>query len=512
MDWHIRTDIPCNSADYFEKTLITDNGFREYDARWILGKEINPNGFVVLGRAYGTYTRRILQEDTVVVGHDFRAYSQEVCRSLTVGLLWSGMHVIDIGLALSPILYFAQYHFNCPAGVMVTASHNDNGWTGLKIADGLSSTLGPEGIKRFKQMVQEGDFCTGPGTYESCENIFDAYLADAIRGDQLTQPIDVVVAAGNGTGGRFAPDVLRALGCNVIEVDCDLNWDFPHHNPNPENISFLQSIGAAVRKHHAKIGIGIDGDGDRIGFVDDNGHEVFPDKVGLLLARRISKQYPERRIVIDVKSTGLFASDPILKETHTEVQFVKTGHSYVKAAVAEEKAIAGFERSGHWFLKEPYGRGYDDAMLSAVQLLRLLDETGAALSELINQLPYTWQSPTLSVECADDVKYKVSDEMTEHYRRVAENGTSIAGMRIKDLITVNGVRFVLEDDSWGLIRASSNVPALVVVAESPSSEDRLYDIVDDIRIRLADTGKVGGYDQEMPAKMSKKLSTDTEPS
>lgn len=503
MNWEIHSDpseVPQNSADYFEKTLITDNGFREYDVRWLLDKEINPNGFVVLGRAYGTYIRRVLGEEKVVVGHDFRSYSQELCRSFIVGLLWSGVHVVDIGLALSPILYFAQHHLSCKAGAMLTASHNENGWSGLKLADGLSSTLGPEGIKTFKQIVKQEDFATGKGSYESCENVFDAYLEDATRGGKLKRPVDVVLATGNGTAGRFAPAVLKALGCRVFEVDTDLDWTFPHHNPNPEDVSFLKSIGNAARTHQASVGIGIDGDGDRIGIVDDSGQEVFSDKVSLLLARRIARQSPGRKVVIDVKSTGLFYSDPILRETGTEVVMVKTGHSYVKAAVAETDAVAGFERSGHWFFNKPYGRGYDDAVLSSVELLRLLDESGASLSEMLAELPRTWQSPTIGVYCADDVKYDLVAAVTEQYRQDRESGTRIGGARIRELITVNGVRFVLEDDGWGLVRASSNKPSLVLVAESRTSEDQVYEIMEHIQTRLEATGKVGRYDQQMPPR------------
>ena len=240
MRWQIHSDVADNSADYFEKTLIKDTGFREYDVRWVLGKDINPNGFVVLGRAFGTYVRRVLRDTEVVVGHDFRKYSQDVCRSFVLGLLTSGVDVVDIGLTLTPILYFAQHKLGIRAGAMVTASHNENGWTGLKLADGLSSTLGPQGIQRFKDIVKKGNFTSGRGSYKSRDDIVAAYQKDLTREGRFRRPLDVVLAAGNGTAGRFAPAILAALGCRVIEVDCDLNWDFPHHNPNPEDVLFPQ--------------------------------------------------------------------------------------------------------------------------------------------------------------------------------------------------------------------------------------------------------------------------------
>ena len=500
MRWTIHRAVDENSFDFFEKTLITDNGFREYDVRWRVGSEINPNGFVVLGKAYGTMMQEVLQEQRVVVSHDCRAYSQDLFRSLVVGLLSTGVHVLDIGMALSPMMYFAQHHLDCKAGMQVTASHNPNGWTGIKIADGLSSTLGPEGIKQFREYVKGGRFASGPGRYETVEDLYDAYKEDLVGGVSLEKPIKVVVAAGNGTAGRFAPPVFRALGCEVVELDCTADWDFKRHNPNPEDVSFLRGIQDAMEEHGAALGVGIDGDGDRIGVIDDAGHEIYSDKMGLLLARWICKDHPNRKIVIDVKSTGLFFDDEVLSENGMEMVLWKTGHSYIKAKVAEENAIAGFEKSGHWFFNEPYGRIYDDAIVSSIQVLKMLDDSDQSLSQLIADLPKTWQSPTMGPYCADDEKYGVVDRIAELYKKDKEAGTTIGGKRIIDLITVNGIRFVLEDQSWGLVRASSNGPQLVVVAEARSSEGLLYDIADHIEQRLAATGKTGEYDQRMPPR------------
>lgn len=500
MRWAIDPGVRENSFDYFEKTLLTENGFREYDARWLVDREINPNGFVVLGRAYATMMREVIKEERVVVGHDFRSYSQDLCRSLVVGLLSAGVHVIDVGLCLTPMMYFAQHHFQCRAGLQVTASHNENGWTGVKIADGLSSTLGPEGIVAFKKIVYAGRFSTGCGGYEAYEGLAELYRRDILAGGALKRPAKVVVAAGNGTAGRFVPDILRALGCEVVEVDCDPDWTFRKYNPNPEDLGFLKRISEATRENGADLGLGFDGDGDRIGVVDDRGREVFADRLGLLVARSICRRHPGRSLVIDVKSTGLFLDDPILRQTGTRVHMWKTGHSYIKAKVAKEGALAGFEKSGHWFFNPPLGRGYDDGVVSAANLLRVVDEAGRPLSAMLDELPRTWQSPTLGPRCGDGDKYAVVDSMLRRYREDMESGATIGGCRIKDLIDVNGVRFVLEDDSWGLIRASSNKPSLVVVAEARSSEDQLYEIVAQIQKRLAETGKVGPYDQEMPPR------------
>jgi phosphomannomutase / phosphoglucomutase len=500
MRWEINTQVPFNSFQYFENTLIAPNGFREYDLRWLLGKEINPNGFLLMGKSYGTYLRRILGTKQAVVGHDFRAYSQNLSFALIVGLLSSGVDVIDIGLGLTPMVYFAQHHFQCKGAAAITASHNENGWTGIKLANGLSSTLGPDEIQQMRSIVEKGDFENGRGAYRSAEGIFDLYLEDILKAGKFSRPLKIVFAAGNGTAGRFAPAVLRALGCHIVELHCEADWEFPHHNPNPEDVAFLKSISEATLANDADVGIGIDGDGDRIGVVDDKGHEVFSDKLGLLIARHICPKFPNRSIVIDVKSTGLFYDDPILKKHNCGVITWKTGHSYIKSKVAESHALAGFEKSGHWFFNDPLGRGYDDALVSAANLLRMLVDTGDSLSSLVDALPKTWQSPTLGVFCADDEKDEVVDQIVNLYAKDLNEGTLIGGQRIKDLVTVNGVRFVLEDDSWGLVRASSNKPSIVIVAESKKSRDQLYDIMEHIQVRLAQTNKIGQYDQQMETR------------
>ncbi len=329
------------------------------------------------------------------------------------------------------------------------------------------------------------------------------YLKDALSGGRLARPVKVVLAAGNGTAGRFVPapsaELWAVKWSNSI---ARRTGSFGGTTPTRRTSSSLKASARRPAQTDAELGIGIDGDGDRIGVVDDQGREVFSDKLGLLVARWICPANPGRSVVIDVKSTGLFYDDPILRGSDSQVITCKTGHSYIKAKVAETNAIAGFEKSGHWFFNQPLGRGYDDAVLSSVHLLRMLVASDGSLSALVDGLPKTWQSPTLGPYCADDAKYSVVEEITAQYERERAEAKLIGGRRIKEIVTVNGVRFRLEDDSWGLVRASSNKPALAVVAESRTSRDQLYDIVEDIQGRLAGTGRVGEYDQAYASPIS----------
>jgi len=493
--WDIERSVTHNGAGYFEKTLITENGFREYDFRWQIGDEINANGFYVLGKAYGTYARQVLGEDKVVVGHDFRSYSQELSRSFALGVVSSGVDVVDIGLAMTPIVYFAQYHLSATAAAMVTASHNENGWTGLKLANGYSSTMGPAEVEDFKKLVYSQNYLDGAGTYLTEEGVFDAYLADLTQRGTVIKGLKVVVGAGNGTAGHFGPPILKALGCEVFETHCALDWNFPNYNPNPENVAFLQSLSEEVKRRGADLGVGFDGDGDRIGVVDNEGEIVFSDKLGLLLARHLSAKVADASFVIDVKSTGLFLEDEILRNNGASVVLWKTGHSYIKKKVAETGAVAGFEKSGHWFFSKPFGKGYDDAMMSSVQLMKFLDESGRPLSELVASLPATWLSPTVGAHCADGEKYDVVDQAIAAFTREKETGGEVAGRQIKEINTINGIRFTLEDGSFGLIRASSNKPSLVLVAESRQSHEDMTAILARLKACVEATGKTGEYDQ-----------------
>ena len=502
----MRSDLTPNTWEFETEALVKPTGFREYDARWWFGHHgsdqpphINLLGIQALGLGLGTLMHELGKEPHIVVGHDFRSYSISVKQALEVGLLQAGITVHDIGLALSPMAYFAQFHLDIDSVAMVTASHNNNGWTGVKMGVQRPLTFGPDEMSRLKQIVlnEEGVSRAGGG-YVRETGVAEAFKADVAKGANISRKIKVVAACGNGTAGAFAPDVLRAMGAEVIEMDCELDHSFPHYNPNPEDMKMLHAMAAKVVETGADIGMAFDGDGDRCGVVDNTGDEIFADKVGLMLARDLSSEYDNATFVVDVKSTGLFAIDPVLKANGAKTEYWKTGHSYIKRHAHDLGALAGFEKSGHYFLQPPIGRGYDDALVSARCILEMLDRNpDKTMEDLKNALPVSYGSPTMSPSCTDEEKYQVVDRIVAEFQRKKEAAEDVAGRKIVDLNTVNGVRFTLEGGAWGLVRASSNTPNLVIVVESPDSQDDVRAVFGVIKDELARHPEVGGFDQEL---------------
>ncbi len=494
-----RPDLRLNTAAYEQIPLVKPSGFREYDARWLLGEEISLLGVNALGAGLGTYFHE-RGERRVVVGHDYRAYSLSVKQALMLGLVEAGCEVVDIGLALSPTAYFAQFALDAPCVAMITASHNENGWTGVKMGASPPLTFGPDEIGRLRDIVLGGQaVARSGGSVSRLDNFAERFIEDVAGRCRLTRPLKVVCACGNGTAGAFAPEALRRMGAEVVEMDCELDFTFPRYNPNPEDKEMLHSMAAAVREHGADLAFGFDGDGDRCGVVDDEGEEIFADKIGLMLARDLAPRHPGAKFVVDVKSTGLYATDAVLKAHGASVTYWKTGHSYIKRKTAEIGALAGFEKSGHFFLNAPLGRGYDCGLTAAAAILAMLDRRpGERLSDLRRALPVAHTSLTMSPHCADEEKYAVVAEVVRQYQDLAAGGGQVLGRAIKEVITVNGVRVALEDGSWVLVRASSNKPELVVVVESVRSADDMRALFhQEVKPRLARRAEVGAYNQEI---------------
>ena len=482
-----------------ELIKIDPFGFREYDARWLYPENINLLGIENLGKGLGSQIIKHTQKNNprVVIGYDYRSYSEEIKESLKKGLISTGCLIEDLGLSLSPMVYFAQFNLNSDAVAMVTASHNENGWTGVKMGIKKGLTHAPEEMKELKDITLNNNFIEGEGNEKEISNFQSIYKNDLINKNKIQKKIKAVVACGNGTAGIFAPDILRGIGCEVIELDCNLDYTFPKYNPNPEDLEMLHAISKSVKENSADIGFGFDGDGDRVGVIDNDGNEIFSDKIGLLIARNLSSNHTGSKFVVDVKSTGLYSTDEVLKKNSCETLYWKTGHSHIKRKVNKEKALAGFEKSGHFFFNQPLGYGYDDGINSAIQVCHLLNNNHKKMSEIISELPNTYQSPTMAPFCEDNEKYQVVEEVIELIKNLKSNNVQIDNQEIEDILTVNGIRFSFKDGSWGLIRASSNKPSLVVVTESPTSDERkkkIFDFIDDL---LQKTGKIGEYDQKI---------------
>ncbi len=478
------------------RILIDEFGFREYDARWLFPDSINELGIESVGKGFGTQVVNKIKNPTVIVGHDYRSYSENVKKNFVKGLLSTGCNVKDIGLCLSPTVYLSQFKLNSDAVAMITASHNENGWTGIKMGIEKGLTHCKDEMSELKNIVLKQKFTKGDGKFEEIKEFNKVYIKELSK-TKLKKKLKVVAACGNGTAGIFAPEILRGIGCEVIELDCNLDYTFPRYNPNPEDMEMLHEIAKCVKQNNADVGFGFDGDGDRVGVIDNRGKEIFADKIGLLIARNISNQHKNSKFVVDVKSTGLFMNDEILNKNNCKTIYWKTGHSYIKRKVNEDKAIAGFEKSGHFFFNQPLGYGFDDGINSAIQVCNLLDNQNEKLDVLIKSLPKTFQSPTMGPFCKDEEKYGVIDEMIDKINKLKDDDFKIKGLKINNILTVNGIRFSLEDGSWGLIRASSNKPSLVVVTESPSSNELKKEIFYFIDKLLQETGKIGEYDQKI---------------
>jgi phosphomannomutase / phosphoglucomutase len=486
-----------NTYAYETRPMVKPTGFREYDGRWIFEQEINLMGAQALGLGLARLLGELGVKREVVVAHDFRSYSASIKLAMVAGLMAGGAKVRDIGLAITPMAYFAQFALDTPAVAMVTASHNDNGWTGVKMGASRPVTFGPEEMARLRDIVTAGEYgYEAGGGYEFVADFPARYIADLTARPKFQRRLKIVAACGNGTAGAFAPKLLGALGVEVVPLDCDLDFTFPHYNPNPEDMQMLHTMATAAVQTGADAALGFDGDGDRCGVVDNEGHEIFADKIGVMLARDLAKQRPGATFVVDVKSTGLFKTDPVLAAHGVKVDFWKTGHSHIKRRVRDLEALAGFEKSGHFFFNAPVGRGYDDGFVTAIAILDMLDRNRQkSLADLYRDLPRTWSSPTMSPHCADEVKYDVADRVRARLEAMKARGETLAAQPIRELVTVNGVRVTVQDGAWGLVRASSNKPELTVVVESPRSEGGMRAMFDALDRILRENPEVGAYNQ-----------------
>ena len=318
-------------------------GFREYDARWLYPEKINSEGIKSVGKGFGSQIIKKIKKPRVAVGHDYRSYSEEVKKNFIDGLISTGCNVEDIGLCLSPTIYFSQFDLNTDAVAMITASHNENGWTGIKmgIEKGLTHCL--DEMKELKEIVLNKKFTEGKGNYKKIENYKNKYI-DYLSKNKITKKLKVVAACGNGTAGIFAPQILKNIGCEVIELDCNLDFNFPKYNPNPEDMKMLNEIAKCVKENNADVGFGFDGDGDRVGVIDNKGNEIFADKIGLLIARNISENNKNTKFIVDVKSTGLFEKDETLKKMVAKLFIGKQDIHISKGKLMKKKLLLALKK------------------------------------------------------------------------------------------------------------------------------------------------------------------------
>ncbi len=464
---------------------INKSIFRNYDIRGKVNNAgLNEKTMKLIGKGFGTYLARRGIKD-VIVGYDFRSYSQKLENAFVKGLVSTGAHIIDIGLALTPMLSYAQYHFKAKGGAMITASHNPNGWSGVKMSSGFSKTLLGDEIKEIYQIIKKGSFREKQGLIKG-RPIKDVYSEAAVGRINIKKPLKIVVECGNGTAGIFAPDILRkAMSLSgqseseIIELFCEPDWTFPHHTPDPESKEAKKVLATKVKEVKADLGISYDGDGDRLGAVDEKGNNVWSDRLLILLARQVLEKKPGSKIIFDVKCTQGLPED-IRKHGGIPVM-CRTGHSYMKRKLHEENAALAGERSGHFVLTDNW-YGFDDAVFTSLRLIEYLSEQNKPFSEILKTTPFYdyLTSPTIYIPCPDDKKFQIVDTFIKEFKK--EYGE-------KNVIDIDGARVSFEG-GWGLVRASSTEPALTILFEA-KNQKKLDEIKDIFKKKLSRYPEIG---------------------
>ncbi|MFW5854359.1 MAG: phosphomannomutase/phosphoglucomutase [Thermodesulfobacteriota bacterium] len=445
--------------------------FREYDIRGIAGEDITEDEVHLLGKGIGAYlkARGCTQ---LTVGRDCRLTSDAYAGRLIDGLTGAGCDVIDIGVCPTPLLYFSIQFLKQEGGVMVTASHNPKEYNGFKICMGPDSVHGKD-IQEIRQIIDDRAFTEGSGT-RSTREVTDDYQAYIRQNIDLPNPLRVGVDAGNGTGGVVAVPLLKALGCEVHDLYCEMDGTFPNHEADPTVLHNMQDLIALVKEKGLDVGIGYDGDSDRIGVVDEQGRIIYGDKLMILFSREILSRKPGATFISEVKCSQVMYDD-ITRNGGRAIMW-KTGHSLIKSKMRDENAALAGEMSGHMFFEDRY-LGYDDAIYASCRLLEILSKTGKRISELLADVPETVTTPEIRVDCPDRKKFKVVEKVTDYFRE-----------RYR-VIDIDGVR-VLFDDGWGLVRASNTQPALVLRFEAMTEEklseyrNLVEKVVDDVQQQL----------------------------
>lgn len=449
---------------------LNQNMFRMYDIRGVWGEDLTVESAELIGKAFGTYVRQKGIKD-VLVGRDNRISSRPIRDALIKGLNSTGCDVVDVGVLTTPAFYYARILYNFEAGLMITASHNPPQFNGFKVMVGSSTIYGDELMKLY-YIAKEGKFVEDAGNlrYAFPINDYINMIKDKVKlGDRK---LKVVVDCGNGTGSYFYPDVIYNLGCDVYPIFCESDPTFPNHFPDPVKAENLKDLIKEVKRLNADLGIAFDGDGDRIGVVDDKGNIIWGDMLMVLYWREIIKKHPGADAIVEVKCSQALPEE--IEKLGGKPVFFKTGHSLIKAKMKELNAVFTGEMSGHMFFADEY-YGFDDAAYAAARLLRILSNTDKSLSELLADVPKYPSTPELRLHCDDEKKFDVVKGVTEYFR---DKGYKI--------IDIDGAR-VLFDGGWGLVRASNTGPELIVRCEA-NNEVRLEEIKSELSNALSKFG------------------------
>ena len=450
--------------------------FREYDVRGkVSPDEINEKSVELIAKAFGTMLAKRGVKNCVL-GYDYRDCSERFHQFFLKGILSTGVNIIDLGMILTPMMYSAQYFYKSKGGAIITASHNPNGWSGFKLGTDYSHTLVPEEIKELYELTVSENFEKGVGQVKK-EFFLPHYKADLLKRIKIKRVLKIVLNTGNGSAGPVATEILKAAGCKVIGLHTDLDFTFPHYFPNPSVVAMMEDTGKKVVAEKADIGIALDGDGDRLGITDEKGKMVFPDQFMILLARQVLEKQPGAKIIFDVKSTQALEEDI---KNHGGIPIMwKTGHSYIKSKRQEEEAPLAGENSGHIFFGPPIYYGFDDGVFSALKLLEYLGNLHKSLSQIMAETPSYVSTPTLHVDCADEIKYQIAEKLTQEFKD--------KGYEVND---INGAR-VSFGDGWGLVRPSSNLPVLVLRFEAKTQKrvDESMEIFKNIFSKYPEIGK-----------------------
>ncbi len=438
--------------------MIEPQVFRQYDIRGIVGEELNEESYYLIGKGFGSYLRQKGLK-SIALGGDARLSTPSLMSAFVKGALETGCDITDIGIVATPVLYFAIWKLKTDAGAMVTASHNPSQYNGCKLNLGLGSVYAEE-LQNVLKIIQAEDFASGEGKYIKDESVNDAYIDYIAANIHLERPVKVVIDGGNGMGGPYLPVILDRLGCEIIEMYCDPDGTFPNHHPDPTVAKNMVDLARAVVAAEYELGIGLDGDADRIGVVDEKGKMLFGDHILNILARDYLKDNPGKTIIADVKcSKNLY--DDIRARGGVPLMY-KTGHANIKMKMKELGVEFAGEMSGHVFLGDRY-LGYDDAIYVSCRLIEIVSKTQAPVSTYLADQPKMFNTPELHVKCSDERKFEVVAKVCEEFKAEGYDVNDIDGARITFA------------DGWGLVRASNTTPVLVTRLEA-ETEARMNEI------------------------------------